>query len=193
MKEKILEVLKNNTDILSRTINKDNHTIDIIYCETLSNSSDIEKYIIKPIVLSKNIYNLECVITSATLNIKNFNDAISDIFLGFTVIIFDNNKIYTVETKALLDRSIKESDVESSLTGPKDSFIENFNINIGLVRKRIRNKNLSLETEVLGTESNTKIGILYMSNLIDKKLLSNVKEKISNIKNDIIIDGGYIK
>ena len=193
MKEKILEALKNSNDILSRTINKNNHTIDIIFCETLSNSSDIEKYIIKPIVIKDNINNLENVITAVNLKNKNINEAINDIFLGFTIIILDNNKIYTVETKALLDRSIKESDIESSLTGPKDSFIENFNINIGLIRKRIRNKNLNLEVETLGTESNTKVGIIYMSNLIDNKLLLNVKEKISNIKNDIIIDGGYIK
>ena len=44
MKEEILNKC-NSSDILSRTVYKDNLVIDIIYCETLTDSSLIEKYI----------------------------------------------------------------------------------------------------------------------------------------------------
>jgi len=191
MKEEILRKC-NSSDILSRTIKKDNLVVDIIYCETLSDSSLIEKYILRPLNYTKN--NFTSSLTSGTVNtVKNVKDAIEQIYLGFTIIIVDNKEILSIETKSNLDRTISESTVEGSILGSKDAFLENFNLNVGLIRKRIRNNNLKLDTIFLGSESNTKIGICYMNDLVDKKLLSKTKKRLKNIKNDIINDGAYLK
>ena len=192
MKEEIIKKCNYSEDILSRTINKKYYIIDIIFCETLVNSSDIEKYILKP--LNTNQLDIENIITSGTIKIiDNIENTIKELFQGSTIIIINNKKIISIETKACLDRSIGESEIEGSITGPKDSFNENFNTNIGLIRKRIRNNNLTLKTITLGNESKTKIGIMYMNNIVDKDLLKKVMQKIATINNDIIIDGSYIK
>lgn len=192
MKEEIIKKCNDSSDILTRTIKKDNYILDIIHCETLSNSSLIEKYILKP--LNESNGNIEEIITSGSLKtISNIDDAVNKIFLGFTIVIINNSKIIAIETKANIDRSITESEIEGSISGPKDAFNENFNINIGLIRKRIRNKNLTLETLNLGSESNTKVGICYMKDLVDDDLLKKINSKLKMIKNDIINDGSYIK
>lgn len=188
MKEKILNECHNSSDILTRNININNLYIDIIYCETLSQSYIIENNILKPLILNNNFF-----ITSPTLKEIQVKDASTLLFQGFTIIIINNNKIYSIESKANLDRSISESNVEGSILGPKDAFLENYNTNIGLIRKRIRNKDLCLETIKLGHLSNTKIGIMYINSIIDKSLLKKIKEKLKRIENDIINDGGYIK
>lgn len=188
MKEEIIKRCNNSCDIVTRTITKSNLKIDIIFCETLSNSSIIEDNIIKPLIINENF-----LITSPTLKEININNAYNLLFQGFTIIIINNNKIYSIESKINLDRSISESSIEGSITGPKDSFVENFNTNVGLIRKRIRNKDLCLESLNLGHLSNTKIGIMYVCSLIDKNLLKKVKERLKRIENDIINDGGYIK
>lgn len=193
MKEEIIKNCHNSSDLLTRTIKKNNYTIEIIYCETLTNSSLIDKYILTPLNISKN-EKVENIITSSTLKeLSNIDEASDNLFQGCTLIILNNKTIYSLETKENLDRSIKESDIEGSIAGPKDSFLENFNTNIGLIRKRIRNKNLLLKTMTLGHESNTKIGICYMNDLVDKKLLDKTINKINAIENDIINDGSYIK
>lgn len=192
MKEDIIKKCNYSKDIMTRTIKKDNYIIEIIFCETLINSSDIEKYILKP--LNRNEKNIKNIITTGNIKeVKNIDDATKELFLGSTIIIINNNEIISVETKAYLDRSIKESETEGSIIGPKDSFNENFNTNIGLIRKRIRNNNLILNTLTLGHESKTKIGILYMNNIVDKTLLNKVTKKLNSIENDIISDGSYIK
>ncbi len=194
MKDEILSICDKSEDILYRTITINNIKIDIIFCETLTNSSLIDEYILKPIKHIKNVNNIENYLTGSSIKrIYNIDNAIKELFLGCTIVIIDNRRILSVETKSNIDRSISESSIESSITGPKDAFIENFNINVGLIRKRIRNKNLKLETITLGSESNTKIGICYMNNIADKDLISKITKLIGNIKNDIIIDGGYIK
>ena len=192
MKEEIIKRCNYSNDIMARTIKKDNYVVEIIFCETLINSSDIEKYILKP--LNSNENDIENIITSGNLKeINSIEKATEELFLGSTIIIINNNQILSIETKANLDRSIGESETEGTIIGPKDSFNENFNTNIGLIRKRIRNNNLVLNTLTLGHESKTKIGILYMNNIVDKKLLDKVNNKLNSIENDIISDGSYIK
>ena len=193
MNEELMSLCNNSVDILSRTIEKNNYKVDIIYCETLTSSSLIEEFIIKPLVFVQDINNIKNVLTGNSVkDVDNLDIAVKEIFLGNTIIIV-NNKVLSIETKASIDRSISESDIESSINGPKDAFNENFNINVGLIRKRIRNKNLKVETITLGHESNTKIGICYMNDIVDKDLLEKTTKLINGIQNDIIIDGGYIK
>ncbi len=194
MKEQIISQCLNSKDLSIRTIKKNNNIIDIIFFESLCSSDSIEKFIIKPLNDSYFIYNFEKIINGPNVKvINNKEDAINLLLNGFTIVIINNNKFYCVETKENLDRSITESSTEGTIIGPKDSFNENFNTNVGLIRKRIKSKNLCLDTTILGSESNTKIGILYMDNIADKELIKNVKLKINTIKNDVIIDGSYIK
>ena len=49
MKEEILSKCGNSTDIIVRTINLKNNKIDCIYSETLSSSSSITNYVLRPI------------------------------------------------------------------------------------------------------------------------------------------------
>lgn len=192
MLEEILKLCDKKEDILNRTIECGSKKVSIVYCETLTDSSLIEKYIIKPLKNHKG--NIKEEITSSHIKeIKGLDEALTEIFHGSTIIIIDNKELLSIETKKNLDRSIEESSTEGTISGPKDSFNENFNTNIGLIRKRIKNNNLNLETTTLGKESNTKVGILYMNNIVDKDLLKKVKENLSKIKNDVIIDGSYIR
>ena len=114
------------------------------------------------------------------------------LFNGFTIIIY-KNEYYAIETKATLDRGINEPSSEPTVKGPKDSFNENYNTNIGLIRKRIKDKNLYIKELTLGSITKTKISIIYMNNIIDKELLNDVINKINNIKSDKILDTYYIK
>lgn len=201
MKNEILEKCGNSSDITVRTIKVSNNTIEIVYSETLSSSDLITNFILKPIseiVISakeeKGINSLikDSLTASSCKEINTSDDAISDIFLGHSIIIINNNYLISVETKANLDRGIDSASVEVAITGPKDSFTENFNKNLGLIRKRIRNNNLYCKTISLGNESHTKIGICYMNNIADKSLVNKVIAKLGEINNDIIADGGFI-
>ncbi len=194
MKDEIIKICSNSKDLSTRMIKKNNNSIDIIFFDSLCSKDSIEEFIIKPINNSYVVNNFEKILNGPnTKKINNINSAVEELFNGCTIVIINDYQIYCIETKDNLDRSITESSTEGTIIGPKDAFIENFNTNIGLIRKRIKSKNLCLETTTLGSESNTKIGILYMNNIVDKELVKNVKTKITMIKNDIIIDGSYIK
>jgi len=200
MKDEILRLCGNSDDLIFRLLEINNNKIEIIYSEALCSSTMITEFVLKPIseiIIVENdrdIYSLikNSLTGASCTNVENIDEAVKRIFLANTIIIINNKDIICVETRSSLDRGINSSSIEVSINGPKDSFTENFVKNLGLIRKRIRNNNLYVKTINLGSESNTRVGICYMNNIANKKLVENVISKISEIGNDIIIDGGYI-
>lgn len=195
--EKIKHYIQSNNDIVLRKLNNKTSEIYIIYNEVLSDSKYINENLIERItyaILSNyEIDNLYNILPSCSIKVINtYDEIIKLIFQGFTIFI-SNNTILAIETREKLDRGILSSENEPSLTGPNDSFTENYNTNLGLIRKRIRSSNLYCKNVFVGKESNAKIGICYMNNICDISLVNNIYNKIKNINIDAIIDTGYIR
>lgn len=188
-------------DLQIKEIKVNLQTIYILNIQTLSSSQLTNKYIldyfsnrsiIKPFSNIKN--DIQNNIPSISFIELPYNeDKIYEyLFNGFSILIH-NKTILAFETRATLDRGINPPTSEPTIRGPKDSFNENYNTNLGLVRKRLKDKNLYIKELTLGTKTNTKVCIFYMNNLVDKELLNETINKLKNIKTDKILDTYYIK
>ena len=178
------ELQKQAPDLKIRTINN----INIIFFETLCNSSDINDFILKPIFMN-NIKSYNELIKIPFGNYKtidNEKDLLLCLYSGFTIINI-NNKFIACETKYPLNSSISEASNEKVVKGPKDAFTENYQNNIGLIRKRIRSKDLKINEYIVGSKSKTKVALLYLDNICDKELVNDMDNKIKNIDIDYLI------
>lgn len=90
------------------------------------------------------------------------------------------------------NRDISTITGEISLIGPKDSFIENIDTNIELIKLRIK-KDLNIEYLNIGTITNTKIAIISINNITKKELINNIKNQLNKINIDGLIDSSYVK
>ena len=202
MIEKFKKAKKNYIpDLQIKEIKIKLNKIYILNIQTLSSSQLTNKYIldyfsnrsiIKPLSkLKKDIQNN--IPSISFIELPYDEDKIYEyLFNGFSILI-QYKTILAFETKATLDRGINPPTSEPTIRGPKDSFNENYNTNLGLVRKRLKDKNLYIKELTLGTKTNTKVCIFYMNNLVDKELLNYTINKIKNIKTDKILDTYYIK
>ena len=125
------------------------------------------------------------------IKIINKNEIMNYVNNGFVVIIID--KIYAGEVRANLDRGINTVDGELTITGPKDSFSENFNTNLGLIRKRIKTTQLKVTDMEIGKNSKTKVGVLYVEGVVKKEIPNRIIEIFKRINIDGIIDSSYLK
>jgi len=114
---------------------------------------------------------------------------------GFTTILIeDTNTFYALETRAPhLSRSINSPQTEGALRGAMDAFVENIQINMGLIRRRIKDNNLWCESLEVGRYTKTKVNILYMNNVSKKEIVTYVKKLIEKIDIDGVISSGTIK
>lgn len=188
-------------DLQIKKVNFGINKIYIINIQTICNSSQSNNFILE--YLSKRSLLKETLISSLKKDIINYIPSISFIeikekdimnylFNGFTIIIY-NNEIIAIETKANIDRGINEPSSEPTIKGPKDAFNENYNTNIGLIRKRLKTEQLHLKELTLGSKTNTKTCIIYLNDIVDKELLENTINKIESINSDKILDTYYIK
>lgn len=188
-----------NPDLQIKKISFLTSYIYVINLQSVSSSDSSNKFILH-YLSNRNLlkstkslkHDLLNNIPSISFKTINEKDVYYYLYNGFTILIY-KKEILVFETKNNLDRSITEPTSEPTVKGPKDSFIENYNTNIGLIRKRIKDENLYFDEITLGTKSKTKVSIIYINDIVDKQLLNDVKEKITSIKSDKIFDTYYIK
>jgi len=184
---------KETSDLKYKKIRIGFSKLHLYYLETLCSGDKINDYILKN--LSNKIFfcNIEKIIPSPTLvKIDNKDKIKFYMYNGYTILIHKNN-VYAFETKGELDRSISEATTEPTLYGPKDSLVENIVINLGLIKRRLKSNHLKNKELFIGRNSLTKTNILYIDNITDMKLVSNIENTLKNIDMDAVLDSGTLK
>jgi len=172
-------------------------TIYVIYLESVTGSDKVNDYILKNITLlnslpKKKLSDLQSIIPAPhTVIIKNEDEIEFYITNGFTIVIRDA-EILALETKSDITRGIPEPTTEQAVFGPKDAFTENIQINLGLVKRRIKSKTLKADNIVLGRKTATTLNILYFEDIVEEETLESVNETLKNIDIDGILDSGTI-
>ena len=182
MIDKIIDLYKDNPDLIIKRIN-DSYTI--IYFESLTSAEKINDHITKSILLFNKVS------APHTISI-NFDEVIKYISNGYVLSVYKNKDIYASEVKKDLSRGINTPESEPSVNGPKDSFTENIELNLGLIKRRIKHQNLKIINKTIGVYTKTSIDILYIEKLADRSLLKDIENIIDNIKEKEIMDSGNL-
>ena len=192
----------NSSDIVTRIIKNNNKKIGYIYLESVSSDDKISEFLNKAIInlgkknVFKSFYNLleNSIFSSNIKTCDTYDSLFYYLASGFTIIVIDNyNKAIAVETRASLDRGVVESTSETITRGPKDSFTENHNKNLGLIRKRIKDPNLYFNDTVIGKRSQTKVTVAYIKDIAPPHKVKRIIDSLKKINIDAIIDSGYIR
>lgn len=184
MLDEILNRLSNNPDFVNRKYDKFN----ILFFETLCDTRNINDFILKYLNCNNNI---EKITNFKIVEMNNIDDVITNLYSGFVIIVNDN-KFYSMEFKRALDSGINACENEKILKGPKDGFTENYQTNIGLIRKRLRTDKLRLKEFTVGTKSKTKICVMYVDDIANIDTVNKIIDRINNINIDSIMDSSYI-
>ena len=206
--QKNIETIKNynqnSSDFVDRILDWDGKKIGYIYLESVSSDDKISDFLVQNISLI--IKNKKSIFDDVYATLKNTiynshlltSDSIEDIFSklasGFTCILVEGCKeAILIETKTKLDRGVSEATTETVIRGPKDSFTENNSINIGLIRKRIKDSNLIFKELIIGRRTQSKVNIIYIDDIVEQDKVNNIVQKLQKIDIDGIIDSGYLR
>lgn len=180
----------------------DERTAFLAYLTEFSSEKTIDDVIISKLNPNSNLNikfnNIEKTIKYAIgINkydiVYDFQKCVENILDGKIVIFVDMlEKAFIVDLKKFPTRTLQEPSAESVLRGPRQGFTEDIITNISLIRKLLKNKNLKIERLIVGKETPTTIGVCYIKNLADKKILQEIKHRISKIPLDAILDSNYI-
>ncbi|GAK07731.1 spore germination protein [Geomicrobium sp. JCM 19038] len=110
-----------------------------------------------------------------------------NVFLGSVVVyIEESHSLHSISIPKINNRNVQESNMEVSIRGPRDGFIESAIDNVSLIRKRLKTSTLKVKTYSIGQRSHTQVKLLYMDDVIEPKLLTDIDNRLKNIDISIV-------
>ena len=201
------DIFKNCYDVVFRFIQiKDQNKLLLIFVDGLIDSKTLDLIILKPLTfeglpqgLDKldsigQMINQQVIATGHTKLVNQVVDAIDDILGGHIAILADGERnVLLAEMNGFEKRAIDEPVSEGVVRGPREGFTETLQVNTSLLRRRIRNPQLKMESLTLGKISKTNVVITYLEGVVKDSVLEEVRKRISRIQIDGILDSGYIE
>lgn len=105
------------------------------------------------------------------------------IYAGAVGLVVDGYKGgILIDARTYPVRSVEEPDNDRVLRGGKEGFVETIIFNTALIRRKIRDRDLTMEIHQVGERSKTDVVLSYLNNKVDKKLLKQLQKNLDEIK-----------
>ena len=126
--------------------------------------------------------------------INDFKELFHHVLSGDTVLLIDKfPKGVALSSRKWADRGVQEPSSQTVVRGPKDGFTETMRTNTALIRRRIKDPNLWLETKQIGKKTRTDVAIMYLKGVANDKTVTELKSRLNRIDIDAILESGYIE
>ena len=196
--DRLTNIMNNSGDIKTREFNITGSTMKaaIIYISSLANEDMIQEHILKPLIMeSATMFNKTQVsfheIKNSMMSVSSikeaetFDEIVLDVMSGDTLIIIQGfTRGLIISTKDYQGRPIGEPAIEPSIKGPQEAFVEILEVNIGLIRRRLRDPNLCFEMSKIGRRSKADYSIAYIKGIAKDDLVRDIKKRFTELNLD---------
>lgn len=202
-KKTIDDLAVKNSDISKRTMQCHGESITILYIKQLTDRRSLSDFVIRPVLQysagGRKPLNAESALESVLYidecSVRHDAAAIEACILdGMTVLLFSNDKNYLVANlRSVEHRPVSEPELNYNLRAPKDSFVENLDVNLSLMRYRLKDKNLCVDHMEVGVRTKAHIAMLYIKDVANDTCVQEIKKRINAIDTDGILESGEIQ
>lgn len=198
------ETFSTANDFVIRNIKLSTHSGILVYLDGLVNTMTISEHIIKPLFAAQDLklnekqpltHIKESFLIASQIQEKDtYADAIEAVLQGNTVLFLDKiPQCLIIDTSEFDYRGVQEPATEMVVRGPREGFTESLLTNMTLLRRKINNPKLKSEQFSIGTNTNTKVLLIYLENLVDPLVLQEARKRLRSIKIDSVLESGYIE
>ncbi|MCR8644693.1 spore germination protein [Paenibacillus sp. N1-5-1-14] len=185
--------LTKTPDLIVKWIGDDKPVYVIAYIACLTDMNAINNNVFDP--LQKGLEKKQSLFIGIGEHraVKDWQEIEKSILHGNSVMfVADKSEAYVLGTKGWPQRSIEDPQLEASLKGAHQGFIETASQNIALIRRYIPNRQLKIEELTVGERSETKVSILYLEDVANPEILERLKQRINDVDVDAIINSGEL-
>ncbi|HOP12165.1 MAG TPA: spore germination protein [Oscillospiraceae bacterium] len=193
----------NHSDFTERSIPFHNGIVKLFYINQLTDRAAVTENVIKPLMLygslNKKSINahmaVDDIIFADDCKIESDIDKIEEFILsGMVVILFSTGTDYIVANfKKVEHRSVATPNLNYTLRGPQDCFTENLDVNISLLRYRLKDKNTKIEKYKVGVRTKTQVAVVYIEDIANDTVVTEIQKRIQAIDIDGIGESGELQ
>ncbi len=123
----------------------------------------------------------------------SFGTLLDLLLSGFAALLIDGSeKAMLFGVQGFETRSVSEPAMEAAQRGSREGFVEAWQINASLIRRRLRTSDLKIERMVLGTASRTNLALCYLASAAPRALVDRIKSRLSKIRIQTVLASGYL-
>lgn len=124
---------------------------------------------------------------------SQWEDILMELMDGNTLVLLDGvNEGFMAATKKNAGRSIEKPLIEAVIRGPQEAFAEALNLNLAVMRCRIKNSKLKINRLTLGEDSKSNIALIYLEDTIQPELLTEIRNRLTSIKLPSAQESGFL-
>ena len=113
---------------------------------------------------------------------RDLKTAVTNVFLGKMLLLIEGyDACALIDAKQFPARGVEEPSSGKVLRGAHDGFIETLVVNAALLRRRIRDPQLTLEGHKVSDRSRADVVLCYLENKVDRRLLGELRQKLGQI------------
>ena len=191
--KKVKTTLNESVDFSYRYFKKNGQTIGFVYLKSIIDSqlfSSAVYYSIQSFDGDITVENLKNdIIKCVDIKEVKKTDIIKEILDGRVIILTNfSYKILSIDLLKFPTRAPTEPPTSPVIQGPREGFVEDLQTNVTLIRRRIKSSDLVMDVVRVGSQTQTKVCITYLKGIANKKIIKQVRDKLSKIKIDGILD-----
>ncbi|ANA82682.1 spore germination protein [Paenibacillus glucanolyticus] len=172
----------------------------LLYCEGMINSMVLTQYVLPNLEHklgdSSEWDELSNMLdTSMEWNrVEQHVEVMKQLFAGRLILFFSTHQcFYSIDIAKMPKRQPEESNTEVAIKGARDGFTEDISTNVALIRKRLRTASLHHEQSVVGVRSQTKVSLLYISDIVRPEFIQEAKKRLDELKVDALVTSGQLE
>lgn len=210
--QKVKETLGDSTDLIVRELwvgGRPDLKAAILYIDGLADTTVVQDFVVRAVTNSEmiseaqerspeadwlTIFKEYAVSVSHLEEVADFRKLFSSLLSGETVILLDRcDRGLAADTAGWEDRGVQTPEDQTVVRGPRDAFTENLRTNTALVRRKIKNPMLWLQTKTIGTLSQTSVAVMYIKGTADEQVVEEVHRRLDNLELAGILESGMIE
>lgn len=179
-------------DFEARVLRRGDAELYGYFVDGLVTGSAVSQYIYRPIVQdlpgdTREAYDLAlagAVYNAVAKPCKDLQDVASKLVNGFCVVLFPEVGALAFEVRTNVSRTPNPPEVENTVKGPKDAFVETLRINTSLLRRHLRTPDLRITGMTVGKRSLTHVSVVWIEGITNRVLVERMKNRLKSIDTD---------
>lgn len=198
----VTEKFRDAGDFIRRELHCGIFTLYAYAIDGLVSGADASEYVFQPIAESlkggsvAELYQRAlhgAIYNSVAVACSDLEDIAMKLVNGFCVVLFPGVGAVAFEVRTGVSRTPSAPEVENTVKGPKDSFVETMRINTSIVRRHLRTPDLRLHQTVIGRRSLTNVTVLWIEGITNGHLVRKMKNRLASIDIDGLISPSAVE
>ncbi|HAL88787.1 MAG TPA: hypothetical protein DCO69_06675, partial [Clostridiales bacterium] len=190
------------SDFIPRQLQCGGFTIYAYAIDGLVSGGDMSEYILKPITehlraeTMAELYDKAlhgAVYNSVAEPCEDLRTVFKKLVNGFCVVLFPEVGAIAFEIKTGVNRGPDAPEVENTVKGPKDAFVETIRINTSLLRRHLRTPDLRIFAATVGRRSMTNVAVVWIDGVTNDELVAKMKKRLAEIDVDALISPSAVE